>query len=123
MSILALADLISEMVGYKIYALSFPEYVKGEAVILEYTSGATEIGGVADFNIQLTVRADHPAKTERICLDIIEGLDLKTNKIFDSGKCQLILAQAQAPQPFYLGQDENGAFLMSAEFRLLTSKI
>ncbi|MDK0636893.1 minor capsid protein [Clostridium perfringens] len=111
------------MVGHQVYALSFPEYSEDEAVKLEITSGVQEAGGVDDFNIQLIVRASHPARTEKICIDIIENLDKKTNRIFDSGKCQMILAKAEAPQPYYMGQAENGAFLMSVDFRLLTTTL
>lgn len=123
MSIISLAEFMSALVGHQVYAINFPDYKEGDFLKLEITSGVVELGGVADFNVQFMARATHPARAEALCLDVLNKLDKQTNKVFADGKYQLILAQAEAPQPFYLGQAENGAFLMSVNFRLLTTSL
>lgn len=125
MGITELSEYLSELFGIKVWALNFPEFSKEKnaTVKLEITSGVAEVGGVADFNIQLMSKGIHPSNAEAVCLDMIKKLGNKTNKIIAGGKYQLILAQAEAPQPFYMGQTEDGAFLMSINFRLLTTKL
>ncbi|HBI7084838.1 TPA: hypothetical protein K8M77_000309 [Clostridium perfringens] len=123
MSIVSLAEFMSALVGHQVYAINFPNYKKGDFLKLEITSGVMELGGVDDFNVQFMARASHPAKAEQMCLDVLDKLDKLTNKEFNDGKCQLILAQAEAPQPFYVGETEDGAFLMSVNFRLLTTTL
>lgn len=125
MGTLELSDYLSELFGVKVWALNFPQYSKDKnaTVKLEITSGVAEVGGVADFNIQLMAKGVHPSQAELVCLEMIKKLDNSTNKIIAGGKYQLILAQAEAPQPFYMGQTEDGAFLMSISFRLLTTKL
>lgn len=123
MGIVALADFFTSLVGHKVFAINFPDFTKGDFIKMEITSGVQELGEVADFNVQFMARASHPEKAERMCLDVLEKLDKQTNKVFANGKYQLIMAQAEAPQPFYVGEAEDGAFLMSVNFRLLTTKL
>lgn len=123
MNIISLAEFMSALVGHQVYAINFPDYTEGDFLKLEITSGAMELGGIDDFNIQFIARASHPSRAEELCLEVLNKLDKLTNKEFNAGKCQLILAQAQAPQPFYMGQAEDGAFLMSIDFRLLTTTL
>lgn len=123
MNMLSLLDLFSSILKYKIYPINFPEYQEGDFVKVEITSGVKEAGGVYDFNIQFMVKSKHPSDSERISLDIIEKLDMLTNKDFGNGVYQLILAKATSPQPFYVGETEINEYIFSADFRLLVNKL
>jgi len=103
--------------------INFPEFKEGTFIKIEITSGIHEAGGVADFNVQFMVKSEHPAESERIALDIITKLDMVTDREFSNGTYQLILAKATSPQPYYVGETQNGEFLFSTDFRLLISRI
>lgn len=123
MNMISLLELFSSILGYKVYPINFPEYEKGDFVKLEITSGVQEAGGVYDFNIQFMSKSQHPSDSERISLDIIDKLDMLTNKDFGNGVYQLILAKATSPQPYYVGETETNEFIFSTDFRLLVNKL
>lgn len=123
MNILKLCDLFSELLEQKVFALNFPEYQEGTHVKLEITSGVQEVGGVSDFNIQFMVKSEHPSESERVALNILKNIDMVTNKDFDSGTYQLILAKATSPQPYFVGETQNSEYIFSADFRLLVNRL
>lgn len=123
LNIVKLAELFSTIIKYKVYAINFPDYTEGTFVKIEIVSGVVEHGGVYDFNIQFMVKANHPAESERLALDILSKVDVLTNKEFNAGAYQLILAKASSPQPYFVGATENGEFIFSIDFRVLTTKI
>lgn len=123
MNITKIIELLSELLGCQIYAVNFPNYTKGTFVKLEITSGISEAGGVQDFNIQLMIKSDHPAKAESLAHETILKLDMITDKLFDNDTYQLILARATAPQPVYVGETTVGEYIFATDFRLLTTEI
>lgn len=123
MDLISLSKLFSEILDYKVYAINFPEYREGTYTKIEITSGVQEAGGVADFNIQFMVKSEHPSKSEGAVLNILNKLDMVTNKDFAEGTYQLILIKSISPQPYYVGETENGEFIFSADFRLLVSRL
>lgn len=123
MNILNLLELFSNILGYQVYPINFPEYEKGNFVKFEITSGVQEAGGVYDFNIQFMVKGQHPSESEEIALDILDKLDMLTNKDFGNGTYQLILAKATSPQPYYVGETETNEYIFSTDFRLLVNKL
>lgn len=118
-----LAELFSSMLGTKVYALNFPNYQKGKFIKVEIVSGVSESGGVADFNVQFMVKDDHPAKAEELALKIISTFKLVSDKEFSDGKKQLILMRSTADNPFYVGETQQGEFVFSVDFRILTTDI
>ena len=103
MDLISLSKLFSEILDYKVYAINFPEYREGTYTKIEITSGVQEAGGVADFNIQFMVKSEHPSKSEGAVLNILNKLDMVTNKDFAEGTYQLILIKSISPQPYYVG--------------------
>lgn len=123
MNIVKLSELFSELLNHQVFVIKFPDYTEGTFTKIEITSGVYELGGVYDFNVQFMVKANHPSESERVILNIIDKLDMVTNKEFDNGAYQLILSKATSPQPYYVGESESGEFIFSADFRLLVTKI
>ena len=124
MNITKLSDLFSSLLGFQVFAINFPSYTKGTFTKLEIISGIVEAGGVQDFNIQFMCKSDgHPSKAEALAMEIINKLDVVTDKVFDDGKYQLILARVMTPQPTYVGETTAGEYIFSVDFRLLTTKI
>lgn len=123
MDLISLSKLFTEILGFKIYAINFPDYKEGTYAKIEITSGVQEAGGVCDFNIQFMVKAEHPSKAEGVVLNILNKLDMVTNKDFAEGTYQLILSKAISPQPYYVGETENGEFIFSIDFRLLVNRL
>ena len=118
MDIVSLCKMIQGLTGYQIYPINFPDKADGTASKLEITTGMVEMGGVYDFNIEISVKASHPSEAEGICLDLINKLHKVTD--VEYGLYQLILCQAEKPYPFYIGQLENGEHLFTCNFRLMT---
>lgn len=123
MDLISLSKLFSELLGFQVFAVNFPEYKEGTYTKIEITSGVQEAGGVFDFNVQFMVKSEHPSDSERVVLNIINKLDMVSNKDFSDGTYQLILLKTISPQPYYVGETENGEFIFSADFRLLTSRL
>lgn len=123
MNMISLLELFSSILGFKVYPINFPEYQEGDFVKVEITSGVQEAGGVYDFNIQFMTKSKHPSDSERISLDIIDKLDMLTNKDFGNDAYQLILSKATSPQPYYVGETELNEFIFSTDFRLLVNKL
>ena len=124
MNITKLSELFSGLLGFQVYSVKFPSYTKGTFAKLEITSGIVEAGGVQDFNIQIMCKSDeHPATAEALAIDVINKLDMITNKEFNDGKHQLILIKVVNPQPIYVGETTAGEFIFAVDFRVLTTKI
>ena len=58
-----------------------------------------------------------------MAIDVINKLDMITNKEFNDGKHQLILIKVVNPQPIYVGETTAGEFIFAVDFRVLTTKI
>ena len=119
MDIISLCKMLGNLTGYKIYPINFPTGLKNSTVAkLEIITGMVETGGVYDFNIEISVKADHPSKCEKMCLDLINKLHRQTD--VEHGSYQMILCQAEKPYPSYIGELETGEYLFTSNFRLLT---
>ena len=105
------------------FAVNFPQLHEGEFIKLEITSGISTSGGVMDFNIQFMTKANHPAISASMCIELIKNLDLKSDIEFDDGKYQMIVMKASSPQPYYVGVTEKNEFIYSIDFRILVSEI
>lgn len=123
MNAVCLSELFSELLGYQVYILNFPQYTEGTFTKFEITSGVQEIGGVYDFNIQFMVKSKEPSESESVALKIIDTLDMLTNTDFGAGKYQLILSKATSPQPYFVGETETNEYIFSTDFRLLVNKL
>lgn len=123
MSITKLTRLFSDLIGQRVYAIQFPDFMKGQAIKLEITTGISDKGGIKDFNVQLMIKADHPATAEDIALQVIQSLDMRTDIEFDDNRLQLVLCKATAPQPYYVGELVSGEYIYSIDFRLLVAEI
>lgn len=120
MDIVSLCQMIEDITTHKIYPIQFPD-ITGTIAKLEITTGMVETGGIYDFNIEISVKSEHPSECERICLDLINKLHKKYH--VEHNGYQLVLCQAEKPYPFYLGNMENGESVFSCNFRMLTSKL
>lgn len=123
MNISSLSELFSNKLNHQVFNLRFPDYTKGEFIKLELNSGVEEVGGVLDFNIQFSVKAEHPSKAEALALEIIYKLNGITNEEFCGGTYQLILLRATSPVPFYLGVSENDEYVYTVDFRVLATRL
>lgn len=120
MDIINLCKMIELLTDIKVNPIRFSETF-GTETKLEITTGMVESGGIYDFNIEISVKAEHPSICEGICLDLINKLHRKTDIDFNGH--QLVLCQADKPYPFYVGQMETGEYLFNCSFRLLTAKL
>lgn len=123
MNIISLTELFSSLLNHQVFAINFPDYQEGTFTKVEITSGVQELGGVYDFNVQFMVKGQHPSESERVALNILDKLDMVTNKDFGNGAYQLILSKATSPQPYYVGETESREYIYSADFRLLVNKL
>lgn len=123
MNIISLVQLFSEVLNTNVYAINFPEFKKGTFIKVEITSGVQEFGGVMDFNVQFMVKANHPAESESVALNIINKLDMLTDTDFCEGQYQLILSQCTSPQPFFVGETKSGEYIFLTDFRLLVTRL
>lgn len=117
----SIVTLFEQMSGKEIFINTFPVN-KTEAIKFEIVSGAAELGGVTDCNIQFMCKSSHPSKSEAEALNLIKQFNNQTDKLFNTDKSQLILMQSTA-QPFYVGETVTGEFLYAADFRILTCNI
>lgn len=68
--------------------------------------------------VQVVIRADHPSVGEAKANDIYTHLH--NRRQFDVGQTRIISATADQSAPLYLGSDENGRFLYSVNFTMVT---
>lgn len=124
MSIATLCELFTELLGVRVYALNFPEFIDGTFLKMEFSSSVIESGGVQDFNVQVMAKSNvHPSEAERLCIEVANTLGRITDIEFNKNKCQLILCRSITPQPNFVGETKVGEYIFSTDFRLLTTDI
>lgn len=120
---MGIQDLISLLkrlgISSTIYPLSLPTGAPAECILVETGDGADSRGDVTDFILTLTVRATHPARSEKLALEILDTLKNVTSE--QVGDTDIILIRSQQKLPQYLGKDENDYHYHETNFIVLAS--
>ncbi|WMU08115.1 hypothetical protein vBCtySFA70_00011 [Clostridium phage vB_CtyS-FA70] len=107
------------------YPLQFPYNTTGgdEAIVDIVNGGMLEKAKTKDalteINIQIMTRSEHPSDGEELANTMIETLHHMTGQNYEDE--HILLIQAQSPNPYYNGQDEDNFFIYTTDFRLLIS--
>jgi hypothetical protein len=102
------------------YPLEFPIDSPDDAACIEVYGQGRASAGVANLQLDIRIRASHPASAEAIHNDITDFLDKKTNFIL--GDVQVVLVETTSPMPLYAGRDGSSRYLYSSNFTLITNK-
>lgn len=117
--LIQLSDFLGSVLGAKVYPLEFPHNNDENLLVLDIINGDFQ-GDMRVQNIQLMNRSTHPGIGEEFANNVISTLHNLTNKIWED--CQVVLIQANNPNPFFAGNDENERYLYTVDFRVLTTK-
>lgn len=120
MRLIQLADFLGSVLGTQVFPLEFPHNDEEDLLVLDIVNGDMQ-GGLKVQNIQLMNRSTHPGVGEEFANNVISTLHNLTNATWDG--YQIVVIQANNPDPFFSGNDENERYLYTVDFRVLTTKI
>lgn len=122
MFIVDLKEYIETLTGQQMSLLQFPvNDLADPSVMIRPISSIDATGGVFNFNIEIAVKSSHPAKSCNLAGEMLLKLDKLTNK--DVKGYQIILINALTSVPNYMGQTENGDYVYTVEYNILTTEI
>lgn len=120
MRLVQVVGFISSVTGYTAYPIEFPLNTKREDIlVVDIINGNQKGGSVTELNIQIMTRSNHPSTAEELANTLLEALHNQTKNNWDGW--QIILIQANNPNPFFNGKDENNNYIYTCDFRLLIS--
>lgn len=118
MRVADVANYLKANVPYSYFALSFPPTAGDNSAKVEIIGGGSPDRELLRPSIQVIVRAKTAINAESKAWEIYDFLKHKTN--FMIGATSVVLCRAEQSSPLYIGTDENGRFLYSINFQLLT---
>lgn len=120
----SLIDLVkllkANITGTAFYPLEFPLNSPIDSCVVDVFGTGTVTAGNFNMNVQVKVRAEHPATAEVVCNEINEFLDKKTN--YSLGTMQVVMSETNNRIPLPMGKDSNGNYLYSMNFRFIINE-
>lgn len=77
-------------------------------------------GGLATIEVDIIIRAGHPAIAEEKAIELSRNIDKQT--AFYIGDTRVVLLEVKNPIPIYIGRDENDRHKYSVEAWILVEK-
>jgi hypothetical protein len=104
----------------RVYPLEFPVDSPDLAIVVSVTGSTKATAKVYPLNVQIKVRADHPAIAESTSIQLRADLQKKTN--VSLGNVQVVFIEPINPFPLYVGKDGNSNFLYSTNYRFMINE-
>lgn len=115
-------EFFSDYLGVQVYPLQYPFNTEREdCFTLDVVFGYTLADDVKSTQVQFQCRSLHPQTAEEKAEELILKLKDLTNVIY--GDYQIIRIKPSFTNPYFMGQDENGNYLFTVDFIILTNKI
>lgn len=118
MRVADVANYLKSNVPYTYFANSFPVTAGDDCGKVTINGGGSPDKILSRPSLQVIIRAKSGSFAESKAWEIYNHLKLKTN--FKIGATSVVLCRAEQSSPLFIGTDENGRFLYSINFQLLT---
>ena len=119
MRLLSLLQVVKAEIEFEFFANEFPAVETGDCAYVRILGGSFS-SQLSKPNVQIVLRAKDPATAESKAWEIYNAFKLRTN--FAVGFFHVIHCAAEHSNPLFLGTDENGRALYSANFKMITEE-
>lgn len=122
MTLTQYCDFFTSELGVTVYPIQFPFNTKTEdCLTFDFVYGYNLSKDTTSIIGQFQARGNHPSRPELMLEKAIKKLHNMSGRLHEN--CNIILIRKQTPNPYHLGQDDNGMYLFTADFIIIAEEL